>query len=187
MILKNKHWITIIALLCFCSGTSDNLCALNTQHESSVNQTLPNSVDSIVLNCRLFPIDRYFNILIYSCYAKIQFRTTDSCSTYLDDIDRNRLLSYVDVFFISNKEKVYYKTSHEANNKYIMTDYPSITVMVYKQGKAIVSKRIPIATNLWRESGDTIVMYHDCKTYHYNRKFVDFCNFIETLAYLCHT
>ena len=53
-------------------------------------------------------------------------------------------------------------------------------VRVYK--KRVVLKRFYVATRLWRESGDTIVMYDDSKTYHYNRKFIDFFELLITLS-----
>ena len=62
-----------------------------------------------------------------------------------------------------------------------MTDYPDMSVRGYKKGKIVLLKKLDIATNLWREYGDTIVMYNQRRTYHYNRKFIDFYKLLITL------
>ena len=85
-------------------------------------------------------------------------------------------------FFILKREKMYYKTSHEASEKYKITDYPGIIVRVYKKEKIVFLKKFYIATGYWRESGDTIVMYNYSNTYYYNRKFIDFYNLLDSIS-----
>ena len=177
--IEKKYFITIIVLF-YCVFSID-FYNLDIQSSSQGNQVLLNNVDSVTLHCAFFSADQIFDLFISNSCIRLRFPETDSCVIFMNNsIDRNKLVSYVNDFFILKREKIYYKISHEAWKKYIITDYPIMIVRVYK--KRVVLKRFYVATRLWRESGDTIVMYDDSKTYHYNRKFIDFYNLLDSIS-----
>ena len=179
--MNNRYLTMFFVLLFFYNSTSANVYSLGIQYYHQDNVRLANDIDSVTLHCAFFSADQIFDLFIsYSC-IRLRFPETDSCVIFMNNsIDRNKLVSYVNDFFILKREKIYYKISHEAWKKYIITDYPIMIVRVYK--KRVVLKRFYVATRLWRESGDTIVMYDDSKTYHYNRKFIDFYNLLDSIS-----
>ena len=168
-------------LLFVYNSTSTNAYSLGIRHYHQDNVKLANDIDSVTLHCAFFSADQIFDLFISNSCIRLRFPETDSCVIFMNNsIDRNKLVSYVNDFFILKREKIYYKISNEAWKKYIITDYPIMIVRVYK--KRVVLKRFYVATRLWRESGDTIVMYDDSKTYHYNRKFIDFYNLLDSIS-----
>ena len=170
-------------LLFFYNSTSTNAYSLGIQHYHQDNVSLANDIDSVTLHCAFFSADQIFDLFISNSCIRLRFPETDSCVIFMNNsIDRNKLVSYVNDFFILKSERIYYKTSHEAQEKYIITDYPFMSVRGYKKGKIVLFKKLDIATNLWREYGDTIVMYNQRITYHYNRKFIDFFELLITLS-----
>ena len=169
-------------LLFFYNSTSTNAYSLGIRHYHQDNVRLANDIDSVTLYCAFFPVYVHFELSMSNDNIRLKFWETDSCVIFINSIDRNKLVSYVNDFFILKSERIYYKTSHEAQEKYIMTDYPLMSVRGYKKGKIVLFKKLDIATNLWREYGDTIVMYNQRRTYHYNRKFIDFFELLITLS-----
>ena len=180
--MNNRYLTMLFVLLFFYNSTSTNAYSLGIQHYHQDNVSLANDIDSVTLDCGFFHGYGFFKLSISNDYIRLNFGETDSCVIFINSIDRNKLLSYVNDFFILKREKMYYKTSHEASEKYKITDYPGIIVRVYKKEKIVFLKRFYVATRLWRESGDTIVMYDDSKTYHYNRKFIDFYNLLDSIS-----
>ena len=179
--MNNRYLTMFFVLLFFYNSTSTNAYSLGIQHYHQDNVSLANDIDSVTLHCAFFSADQIFDLFISNSCIRLRFPETDSCVIFMNNsIDRNKLVSYVNDFFILKREKIYYKISHEAWKKYIITDYPIMIVRVYK--KRVVLKRFYVATRLWRESGDTIVMYDDSKTYHYNRKFIDFYNLLDSIS-----
>ena len=179
--MNNRYLTMFFVLLFFYNSTSANAYSLGIQYYHQDNVRLANDIDSVTLHCAFFSADQIFDLFISNSCIRLRFPETDSCVIFMNNsIDRNKLVSYVNDFFILKREKIYYKISHEAWKKYIITDYPIMIVRVYK--KRVVLKRFYVATRLWRESGDTIVMYDDSKTYHYNRKFIDFYNLLDSIS-----
>ena len=179
--MRNRYLIAFFVFLFFYNSISTNAYSLGIQYYLQDNVSLANDIDSVTLDCGFFHGYGFFKLSISNDYIRMNFGETDSCVIFINSIDRNRLLSYVNDFFILKSERIYYKTSHEAQEKYIMTDYPDMSVRGYKKGKIVFLKKMDIATNLWREYGDTIVMYNQRRTYHYNRKFIDFYKLLITL------
>ena len=178
--MRNRYLIVFFVFLFFYNSISTNAYSLGIQYYHQDNVSLANDIDSVTLDCGFFHGYGFFKLSISNDYIRLNFGETDSCVIFINSIDRNRLLSYVNDFFILKREKIYYKISNEAWKKYIITDYPIMIVRVYK--KRVVLKRFYVATRLWRESGDTIVMYDDSKTYHYNRKFIAFYNLLDSIS-----
>ena len=180
--MNNRCLITFFVFLFFYNSTSTNAYSLGIQYYHQDNVRLANDIDSVTLYCAFFPVYVHFELSMSNDNIRLKFWETDSCVIFINSIDRNKLVSYVNDFFILKSERIYYKTSHEAQEKYIMTDYPFMSVRGYKKGKIVIFKKLDIATNLWREYGDTIVMYNQRRTYHYNRKFIDFFELLITLS-----
>ena len=178
--MNNRYLTIFFVLLFFYNSTSTNAYSLGIRYYHQDNVRLANDIDSVTLDCGIFPVYVFFKLSISNDNIRLKFWKTDSCVIFINSIDRNKLVSYVNDFFILKREKIYYKISNEAWKKYIITDYPIMIVRVYK--KRVVLKRFYVATRLWRESGDTIVMYDDSKTYHYNRKFIDFYNVLDSIS-----
>lgn len=179
--MNNRYLTIFFVLLFFYNSTSINANNLDVRHYNQDSVSLANDIDSVTLDCSFFPVYVHFELSISNDNIRLHFWETDSCVIFINSIKRNKLVSYVNDFFILKSERIYYKTSHEAQEKYIMTDYPFISVRGYKKGKIVFLKKIDIATNFWREYGDTIVMYNQRRTYHYNRKFIDFYKLLITL------
>ena len=179
--MNNRYLTMFFVLLFFYNSTSTNAYSLGIRHYHQDNVRLANDIDSVTLYCAFFPVYVHFELSMSNDNIRLKFWKTDSCVIFINSIDRNKLVSYVNDFFILKSERIYYKTSHEAQEKYIMTDYPLMSVRGYKKGKIVLLKKMDIATNLWREYGDTIVMYNQRRTYHYNRKFIDFYKLLITL------
>ena len=182
IIMNNRYLTMFFVLLFFYNSTSTNAYSLGIQHYHQDNVRLANDIDSVTLYCAFFPVYVHFELSMSNDNIRLKFLETDSCVIFINSIDRNKLVSYVNDFFILKSERIYYKTSHEAQEKYIITDYPFMSVRGYKKGKIVLFKKLDIATNLWREYGDTIVMYNQRITYHYNRKFIDFFELLITLS-----
>ena len=180
--MNNRYLTMFFVLLFFYNSTSTNAYSLGIRHYHQDNVRLANDIDSVTLYCAFFPVYVHFELSMSNDNIRLKFWETDSCVIFINSIDRNKLVSYVNDFFILKSERIYYKTSHEAQEKYIITDYPFMSVRGYKKGKIVLFKKLDIATNLWREYGDTIVMYNQRRTYHYNRKFIDFFELLITLS-----
>lgn len=99
---------------------------------------------------------------------------------HLDNLSKQKLFEYIDVFFVSQKKPYCYKAVEERKykNLYIDTDSGHLEVTVYGSGKILKQFYLLVAQSFLRNEGSEIIVMYGAMSYYYDKDFIDFYNLL---------
>ena len=174
-----RHFCYAITIILFsCTGKEHHPCQLQMNSEKSIAMLLQgektdtlflsNTIDSIVVNCYFF--GKNFN-KSYTIHSSGTIITVYNLHNQKDKFEiesiekKNQFVNYINQFYIEKTE--YIEKKRVPIKDPIVTDYPTITIKGFKNGKQVLTQ----STSIGEESFEI----------EFNPKYIEFYKFLGKL------